>query len=312
MSSISSTDERLFKTLANTDVVDVNRMDAVREMPFEHDDGGSYEEEEEEEETEAQRPPPAMSHFDSVVNEHMARRSVRAESISSVRQARRATPAPNMPSVPPMPPMPPGRDSPDDMLAKQSVLLDLDRLRLRGVRLTREYTIADNLEDMTFELQRHLSHIDEESTVSMMRDVVRVMCTGIEMGNARFGPWLELDGWSTEVCSDIGRFDPALSGLYRKYFRRGTSSPEMQMVTALAGSVSVYHLKKKFLDGKSDVLGGGGFNLGGIAANLFGGNSNNVRPSAPLPPTTPVTIPVTVAARPVLADSDDEAAPEDL
>lgn len=168
--------------------------------------------------------------------------------------------------------------------------MDLDRLRLRGVRLTRDYTIADNLDDMTFELQRHLSNIEEESTVSMMRDVLRVMCTGIEMGNARFGPWLELDGWSAEVTSDINRFDPALSGLYRKYFRRGTSSPEMQMVTALAGSVSVYHLKKKFL-GK----GGGGMDLGGIAANLF-----NAPPPA-RPPTTPIVQPV--------LESDDEGPP---
>ena len=185
----------------------------------------------------------------------------------------------------------------------RSVLLDLDRLRLRGVRLTKDYTVADTLDDMNFELQRHLANIEEESTVNMMRDVLRVLCTGAEMGNARFGPWLELDGWSAEVTSDINRFDPALSGLYRKYFRRGTSSPEMQMVTALAGSISVFHLKKKFLGGKSSASsGGGGLDIGGLAANLFTGGG---APSAPVtrPPTTPF------AQMPVLEDSDDEGAP---
>ena len=178
----------------------------------------------------------------------------------------------------------------DQMLAKQSALLDLDRLKIRGVSLTREYTLADSLEDMQFELKSHLAHLDEESSVAMMRDFMRVACSGLEMGCSRFG-WLELDGWSAEVCDDIRKYDPALSGLYRKYFRRGSSSPETQLLMGLIGSMGLFHVKKKFLrsvgggataqsSGRNGMGGGGGLGgmggggglggLGGIASLLSG------------------------------------------
>lgn len=115
MSAISSTDERLFKTLANADVVDVSRMDAVREM--EQDEESYYESQVEEASAPNAPPHPAPSRFDSIVNEHLERRSKApsAHSVSSVR--RQAPAAPPMPPMPPMPGMSGGRD--DDMLAKQ-------------------------------------------------------------------------------------------------------------------------------------------------------------------------------------------------
>ena len=158
------------------------------------------------------------------------------------------------PSQPPMsapayapPPAPPAPryDSEDHVLAKQSALLDLDRLRLRGIKLSREFTLADPLADIEFELRRHLAHIEEESSVAMMRDVLRVACSGLEMGATRLNI-LDLEGWAAEVTDDIRKYDPALAGLYRKYWRRGQSSPEMQLVMGLVGSIGM-HTVKKFL-----------------------------------------------------------------
>ena len=120
MSTISSTDERLFKTLANADVVDVARMDAVKEMDHEGEDrDDSYADFD----SQIQEQPP--SRFDSIVNEHMMERRSRVStkgpqsthSVSSVRNHPQATSS--KPPMPPMPPMPMGRDSNDDMLAKQ-------------------------------------------------------------------------------------------------------------------------------------------------------------------------------------------------
>ena len=142
-------------------------------------------------------------------------------------------------------------ESEDTILSKQSALLDLDRLKLRGVKLTREYSLSDPLDDIEFELKRHLAHIEEDSTVKMLRDFMRIGCTGVELVNSKIG-LLELEGWSAEVCADIGRYDHAFAGLYKKYWRRSQSSPEMQIVMGLAGSVGLFHLKKKFLGGGSD------------------------------------------------------------
>ena len=185
-------------------------------------------------------------------------------------------------------------------MSKQSALLDLDRLKLRGVKLTREYSLADSIDDIEFELKRHLAHIEEDTTVKMLRDFMRIGCTGIELVNAKMG-LLELDGWSAEVCADINRYDHAFAGLYKKYWRRSQSSPEMQIVMGLAGSVGLFHLKKKF-------LGGGGSSsgvtptAGGLAnfANMFSGlgGLTGQMPSGKSP----------MAAR-AYESSDDEAAP---
>ena len=187
------------------------------------------------------------------------------------------------------------RESEDVILEKQSILLDLDRLKLRGVRLTKEYNLNDNIDDMSFELKRHLAHQEEETTVSMMRDAMRIMCTGIELGNNKLGPFLELDGWSAEVCSDINKYDSALSKLYRKHWRRGSSSPETEILMGMAGSLGLYHFKKKFSQGVDNGFasrgggggggGGGGLSgLGGIASmfsGLMGGGGGLGRRPSP-------------------------------
>ena len=87
----------------------------------------------------------------------------------------------------------------------------------------------DRLEDMQFEIRRHMLHVEEMNNMNMMRDGMRMICTGIEMVNGRI-KLLDLQGWASEVCSDINRYDPALSKLYRKYWRRShSSSPEMEI-----------------------------------------------------------------------------------
>lgn len=320
MSTVSSTDEQLFRKLSNPATVDVH-------IPLQEID--------EHELLEATRvpspppspegtpvppqpdlpPPPQRSVFDEAFQSRMK------TSPPSVTTAS-CTPA-HVPTRPPPQPFAPaaamgGRregGGEDQMLAKQSALLDLDRLRLRGVRLSREFTINDPLEDITFELKRHLAHLDEESSIGMMRDFMRVACTGMEMGATRLGV-LDLEGWSAEVCDDIRKYDPALAGLYRKYFRRGTSSPEMQLLVGVVGSMGLFTAKKKFLrtmqgGGRRGGGGGGGGRaaeggpppgLAGLFSNLMSGGAGNL--GRPPPPPARADI-----LEPGDSDSESEAAP---
>jgi hypothetical protein len=132
-----------------------------------------------------------------------------------------------------------------EILEKQSVLLDMERLKLQGIQFTKVWTLNDRLDDMHFELRRHLLHLDEINNMNFLRDGLRMACTGFEVLNRRWG-LLELDGWSQEVCRDMSRYDNSMSRLYRKYWRRtSTTSPEMELGLALMGSVGMYHFKQK-------------------------------------------------------------------
>ena len=128
---------------------------------------------------------------------------------------------------------------------KQNILMDIERLKMQGIKFSKEWTVEDSVEDMQYEMRRHMLHIDEMNNINMMRDGLRMMCTGIEMLNGRFAI-LELNGWASEVCSDMNRYDSALGKLYRKYWRKSYSmTPEMEIVSGLVMSMGMHHFKRK-------------------------------------------------------------------
>lgn len=135
------------------------------------------------------------------------------------------------------------------ILDKQQVLMDMERLKLQGVKITKEWTINDRLDDMQFEVRRHMLHIDEMNNINMMRDGMRLLCSGFEMVNGRLGI-LELDGWGAEVCQDMEKYDNALGRIYRKYWRKSSAnSPEMEIAFGLIGSIGMHHFKSKMQKG---------------------------------------------------------------
>lgn len=151
------------------------------------------------------------------------------------------------------------------LLEKQSVLLELERLKTaHNVTLTKNYTLDDRLDDMQFEVRRHLLNIEEANTLNFMRDGMKLAFTGIELANSKLGPFLELDGWSSEMCQDIQKYDSALSRLHKKYWRRNSMSPEMELGMAILGSIGMHHFKKKFMPSVLDP---------GFASQFMQGNA---------------------------------------
>lgn len=133
-----------------------------------------------------------------------------------------------------------------EFLDKQQCLMDMERLKLQqGIKFSKEWSTSDRLEDMQFELRRHSLHLDEINNINMMRDGMRLMCSGVEMLNSRVH-LLELDGWAQEVCADMDKYNNALGRIYRKYWRKSTqSSPEMEILTGLISSMGMHHFKQK-------------------------------------------------------------------
>ena len=204
----------------------------------------------------------------------------------------------------------------DQILEKQQVLMDMERLKLQGIKLTKEWTLNDRLDDMQFEVRRHMLHLDEMNNINMMRDGMRLMCSGFEMINGKLR-FLELDGWASEVCSDMNKYDNALGRIYRKYWRRGTqNSPEMEIAMGLIGSMGMYHFKKKM---QTNMFGGAqGFapnmpsmpgNMANMAASMAGMN-NSFPPFQNRKSPSQARVSEETAPRAVSdSDSDDESVP---
>ena len=139
-----------------------------------------------------------------------------------------------------------GRETEEMLLNKQSLLHDIERMKLQGVQFSREWTMDDNYDDMNFEMKRVLMNLDEASQVAMMRNTLQLACTGVEMLSRRFG-LLNLEGWSTEMSEELAKQDRTLGRLYRKYWRRSAQSqPEWDLAMAVVGSAGMFHFRKSF------------------------------------------------------------------
>ena len=177
---------------------------------------------------------------------------------------------------------------------KQGYLLELEKLRQQGVQLTKQYTMHDTLEEIQYEYERIKMNQDSINAVNFMRDVMKLALTGVELANAKLGPVLHLDGWSKEVTSDMHRYDHCLERLYKKHWRKGSMSPESELLFLLLGSMIMYHFKSKYFGGTTSA-----------AAPAPAARPPPAMPRMP-PPTAPAA--PSAAGRPIMRAPSSDAA----
>lgn len=220
-SEVSSTDAAIFRKLANPDVVNVNlgalaapkanAKDVKGETPNDTREGTAR---------------------DSATRDGATREN--AKKSESPEDAPRAS-------------VKRSYDDVDSGVTKHSILLELHELEAKGVRLSRTFTLEDSLEDLEFELHSHVSNLHTRTTVNFMRDALKLIISGIEVGNARLGPFLDIQGWAAEATSDMSRYDPALERIYKRYCRRQQMSPLFELGWLLIGSMLTWHFRNKLM-----------------------------------------------------------------
>lgn len=257
MSTVSDTDLKLFLELGNPE-----NMDAQREDDDEEEEEGEdeYDDESEGEEdaepdltTPAQVAPRAAS--------SVTRRSKKEETIDEEPEFEDEDES----ELEPVPPM-----SKEDMdYQRTTVLLELDRLKAMGCKLTREYTMDDSLEEMEYEAKRHVLQLEEQNNVNTLKDGLRLFVSGCEFANSKFGPFLNLDGFSQSVSNDLngGKYNLTLSKLHRKYFKNpGQSSPEMELAFSLLGAAAFHHFQRSYMQ---KIMPGTGHSMPHAASRKF-------------------------------------------
>ena len=142
--------------------------------------------------------------------------------------------------------VPPTMSKVEEDMEKHSTLLDLEQLRQSGAKPTRKWSMEDPLDDMVLEARKLKNNMDEAEMVNMMRDFLKLGFTGIEFLNDRV-KLLELEGWSQAVSQDVHKYDAALAKIYRKYWRRSSATPEMELLMGIGTSMFTHHCKNKFV-----------------------------------------------------------------
>ncbi len=128
---------------------------------------------------------------------------------------------------------------------KQGYLLELEKWKMQGIHTTKQFSMRDSLDDIQFEYDRIKMNMDTVSGVNL-KDAMKLVFTGVELANSKMGPILQLDGWSSEVTSDMQRYNNCLEKIYKKHWRKGSMAPESELAFMVVGSMLVFHCKAKF------------------------------------------------------------------
>ena len=142
---------------------------------------------------------------------------------------------------------------------KQVLLFKFERLRKRGVPLTKQFSMASDLHEMKSEFQLLKKQRDQENSVKFQRKMLVTFCSGVEFLNGKFDPVnAKLDGWSESIHENITDYDEVFEELHEKYSGSGEMAPEARLIMMLGGSAFMYHLTntmfKSSLPGMGDIM----------------------------------------------------------
>jgi hypothetical protein len=147
----------------------------------------------------------------------------------------------------------------DSLKERFSYLRKLEDLELKGVRLTRKYTMDSSLEEMKGEYENIISEKERSNNVKFQGKMLMACITGIEFLNSKFDPFdVKLDGWAEQFNENITDYDEIFEELHEKYKSKAKLAPEIKLLFQLGGSAMMLHMTntmfKSSMPGLDDVM----------------------------------------------------------
>ena len=157
---------------------------------------------------------------------------------------------------------------------KEGLLNELRGLeRSTGAKPVRPLTMDDSLEEIQFQYDRIQAEINASQMVDFAKSAIKMGSGMAEMLMKKAGVKV-IDGYHTNLCKDMNKFNRPLGRLYKKYWRRGGLSPEAELGMIVLGSLAWTVVQNKM----------------GSTSAAFGGNESEAsaapapRPSQMKPP----------------------------
>lgn len=238
MNVASPTEIDTFKIMSNVDYVDWNRS-----IPTRTDVSIQEIEDERDERERSPSPPPSPP------------RSVHTPPVRSPSPASVRSRVSSLPSSPPrVAPEIPKRAMPvpkkytaseenedyEMRAEKEAILQDLHNLSRppTNVKLTREFNVdVHTLDELQFEYDRIQSELNANQMVEYAKQGIKFGVGGIEMFLKNTG-FNAVDGWYKNSCADMNKYNRPLLKLYKRYWRKVSMSPVMELGMLLFGSLA--------------------------------------------------------------------------
>ena len=160
-----------------------------------------------------------------------------------------------------------------------------DLVERYGVKLTREFTIDDDPEEMEEEFKMHKERRNKSNQVNFYWQVLFGMVAGAEFLNEKYNPFeFKLKDWSKQIAQDRDNYTEVLEEIYEKYKNRGgKTSPEIRLLFLIILSGVTFHLSKTLFgaDGLSSAMQSNPNVLQNMLGGLIGGKGmgNSAEPA---------------------------------
>ena len=127
---------------------------------------------------------------------------------------------------------------------KFDLLCKFERLRDKGVKLPKTFSMSSSYEEMNQEYERLVYHRKMENSVKMQRRMLVSFSSMAEFINNKTGnPFdINLDGWSEHMNEEINSYDEVFEDLYEKHKDTVNMAPELKLVFMVASSAFWFHI----------------------------------------------------------------------
>ena len=134
-------------------------------------------------------------------------------------------------------------------IEKEGLLYELELMERQGqLKLHRALTMDNSLDEIQYQYDRANMIVSTQQTVDWAKTGIKMGSGMLEAVMKRFGVQI-VDGFSNNLCKDMSKFNKPLTKMYRKYWRRGTSSPEMELAMIVFGALAMTVMGNKGLMG---------------------------------------------------------------
>lgn len=125
--------------------------------------------------------------------------------------------------------------------------MGLEKLRLQGIRTTKEYSMDDSLADIQYEFDRHNMNLELMQKVETSKGYIKIAAAAIIVLNHFIGRKLALGGWLQSLDSEMNnpKYLLPLEEMYRSMHRRGPPSPWFSLAMMFFTSLLTVHFSNK-------------------------------------------------------------------
>ena len=153
---------------------------------------------------------------------------------------------------------------------KYDLLSKIQALERKGVQVSKKFTSKHKLVHIQAEYNRLSQILANEAGVKFGRKLLMGFVGVTEWMNNRFDPvGAKLEGWSESVMENIEDFDHSLERIVAKWTSHVEVAPEMELMTALAGSAFMFHMSKSILSNPASILGAMGSQKPDMMENML-------------------------------------------